>query len=181
MARSNDPLPRQIDVRRLIIAGAEITAQEPLKSFPRFSDMLESDEGVVEVELRFYIDEQGTKRIDGVLHSEVSVLCQRCLGPMPLVLDSEFRVAVVWSDEEAGRVPRSLDPHIVGDEPDDLRPLLEDELIVSLPFVSFHEREDCADGLGLAAEDKQEDEQYEAQTERKVNPFKVLERLKSGH
>ncbi|MDX9874940.1 MAG: YceD family protein [Spongiibacteraceae bacterium] len=177
MARSNDPLPRQVDVRRLIAAGTEISAQEPLKSFARFTDMLESDSGVVDIELRFYVDEAGIKRIDGELHAEVSVLCQRCLGPMPLVLDTEFSVALVWSDAEAACVPRALDPHIAGDEPEDLRPLLEDELIVSLPFVSYHEREDCAGMLEPAAGD----EQYQAQTERKENPFTVLERLKSGH
>lgn len=172
---SADPLPKQVDVRRLIAAGNSISAREPLQSFRRLADMVESDAGYVDIELRFFIDEQGVRRIDGDVRTVVLVLCQRCLSAMPLPIDSTFRVAVIWSDEDAVRIPKYLDPYIVGEEAQELLTLIEDELIISVPFVSYHDAAECD-----VAPDSHS-EQYEAEPERKENPFKVLERLKSGH
>jgi len=169
------PLPKQVDVRKLVASDASIAAREPLASFQRLGAMLESDAGDVEVQLRFFIDEQRLRRIDGMVRTEVQVLCQRCLQPMSVPLDSEFAVAVVWSDDEAEHLPRELDPYIAGEEPQDIRDLIEDELIISLPFVSYHEPGQCA----AAGYENAEPEPEEPAPTRE-NPFKVLEQLKSG-
>lgn len=172
---NNIPLPRQVDVRKLVASGASIAAREPLASFRRLGAMLEGDAGDVEVQLRFFIDEQRLRRIDGEVHTQVQVLCQRCLRPMTVALDSQFAVAVVWSDDEAANLPRELDPYIAGEEPQDIRDLIEDELIISLPFVSYHEPGQCtAAGYDTARPAP------EAPGPSKENPFKVLEQLKSG-
>lgn len=173
---SNDPLPRQVDVRRLVAAGASISAREPLASFGRLCSMLESDAGSVEVLLRFFIDEQGLRRIDGEVRTQVQVLCQRCLQSMPLDIDSRFETAVVWSDDEAQHLPRQLDAYVAGEEPQDLRDLIEDELIISVPYASYHEQGYCVPPGYEGAEDIGEPEP----AAEKENPFKVLERLKSG-
>lgn len=171
-----DPLPRQVDIRRLIGAGVSLAAREPLAQFPRLTEMLETDDGCVEVALRFFVDEQGLRRIDGEVRTTVSVLCQRCLSPMPVPLASAFHVVAVWSEEDAVHMPKYLDPFVVGDGPQDLHPLIEDELIISMPFVSYHERTDCHAGTEWHAGANEDD----PATDRKENPFKVLERLKSS-
>lgn len=168
-------LPKQVDVRRLVASGTTIEAREPLSSFERLGAMLEGGDGDVEVRLRFFIDEQRLRRIDGEVRAQVKVLCQRCLQPMPVALDSKFAVAVVWSDDEAAQLPRELDPYIAGEEPQDIRDLIEDELIISLPFVSYHEPGQCA----AAGHDNAEPEPA-APAQTRENPFKVLEQLKSG-
>jgi uncharacterized protein len=171
----NDPLPRQVDVRKLVAAGASISAREPLASFSRLCAMLESDAGSVEVLLRFFIDEQKLRRIDGEVRSQVQVPCQRCLQAMPLDIDSRFAVAVVWSDDETQHLPRQLDAYVVGEEPQDLRDLVEDELIISVPYACYHEPGQCRTSGFEAVDDAPE-----PAAEEKENPFKVLERLKSG-
>lgn len=172
----NDPLPRQVDVRKLVAAGASISAREPLASFGRLCAMLESDGGSVEVLLRFFVDEQGLRRIDGEVRTQVQVMCQRCMQAMPLDIDSRFEVAVVWSDDEAQHLPRQLDAYAVGEEPQDVRDLVEDELIISVPYASYHEPGRCRPPGFEGVEDVAEPEPVEE----KENPFKVLERLKSG-
>jgi uncharacterized protein len=172
---SNTPLPKQVDIRKLIAADITLAAREPLASFERLCAMLESCSGDVEVELHFFVDPQGGRRIDGSVQTQVQVQCQRCLQPMPLELDSQFAVAVVWSDSDAEHLPRELDPYIVGEEPQDVRDLIEDELIISLPYVSYHEVGQCA----LAGYTNPEPEPA-APADTKENPFKVLEQLKSG-
>lgn len=176
-----DPLPKLLDIRKLIAADVEVHACEPLKNFPRLRDMLESpldgSEGSgVDIQLHCYVDMQGKRRIDGHVEARVQVKCQRCLQPMPLTLDSQFAVAAVWSDDEAEHLPKHLDPYIVGEGLQDVRPLIEDELIISVPYVSYHEMEDCA--VAPYAPEPDSDDEVPAQV--KENPFKVLEQLKPG-
>jgi len=177
---SSTPLPRQVDIRKLIAAGAEISAREPLRTFARLATMLAKDDGVeardVEVKLHLYVEGGGSKRIDGEVHTEVTVLCQRCMQPMRLPIDSTFAVAAVWSDDEASRLPKYLEPYIVGEGPQDIRDLIEDELILCVPYASYHERKDCA-GNYLQND---ADESGRAEKAEKPNPFKVLEQLKPG-
>lgn len=171
--RSVEPLPRQVDIRRLIAAGGTIAAREPLASFQRLHGMVESDEGSVDIALDFFIDEQKLRRINGRIHTTVQVLCQRCLQPMSVEIDSSFAVAAVWVDDDADKLPRDVDAYIVGEEPQDLRELIEDELIVSLPYISYHDSGPCADQV-------QKSDSAAAKPERNENPFSVLEQLKSG-
>ena len=179
--RSVEPLPRQVDIRRLIASGGAIVAREPLASFARLRDMVEGDTGSVDIDLRFYVDEQKLRRIDGRVHAAVQVCCQRCLQPMPIEVDSGFAVAAVWSDDDAEQLPRDIDPYIVGDEPQDLRELIEDELIISLPYISFHDSGTCAEQAAQrAAEQAAKDEEIAAEKPQRENPFSVLEQLKSG-
>ena len=141
--------------------------------------MLAKDDGSngdVEVKLHLYVDESGTKRIDGEVRADVAVLCQRCLQPMRLPIDSTFAVGVVWSDDEAPRLPKHLEPYIVGEGPHDVRDLIEDELILCVPYASYHDNEDCAGDYRQAVVEQVQ----EAEVEEKPNPFKVLEQLKPG-
>lgn len=180
-----DPLPKLLDIRKFMAADVELHASEPLRNFERLRDMLESpsDEsewGDVDIRLHCFIDAQGKRRIDGSVQAAVLVTCQRCLQPMPLTLDSKFAVAAVWSEEDAEHLPKHLDAYVVGEGLQDVRPLIEDELIISLPYVSYHELEDCAVAPYRAPESDDDGEAEAVQPETKENPFKVLEQLKSG-
>jgi uncharacterized protein len=179
--RSVEPLPRLVDIRRLAALGGAILAREPLASFGRLREMIEGEEGSVDIELQFRLDEQKRRRIDGQVRASVQVCCQRCLQPMLVEIDSRFSVAAVWSDDDAEQLPRDIDPYIVGEEPQDLRELIEDELIISLPFISFHDSGPCAEAaLRRSEEQAVRDREIAAETPQRENPFSVLEQLKSG-
>jgi uncharacterized protein len=127
---SSTPLPKQVDVRRLIAVDTTLSAREPLSKFSRVADMLVSSDGDVDIDLHFYRDEQGIRRIDGEVVAQLQVQCQRCMKPMALPVDSRFAVAAVWSDDEAVRLPKDVEPYIVGEGLQDVRDLIEDELIL---------------------------------------------------
>lgn len=180
-----DPLPKLVDIRKLIAAGVELHASEPIRNFTRLVDMLESpldvsEWGNVEIDLNCFIDEQGKRRIDGHVQAEVMIPCQRCLQAMPFRIDSEFAVAAVWTEEQAENLPKHLDAYVVGEGPQDLRGLIEDELIICLPYVSYHELEDCVATPHLETGADEVRAAESAAPAEKENPFKVLERLKPG-
>ena len=179
---SNAPLPSQLDVRKLAQKGVEISAETPVSQLPRIVDMLANESGSVAVDLRFYTDEERIRRLDGSIRADVEVCCQRCLEPMPLHLQTEFALGIVWSEEDAKRLPAGLDPLIVGEELVDLADVVSEEFILSMPFVSYHAPEACRQvanySVGAIAEVSESDSV--AATEKGDNPFKVLEQLKLG-
>ena len=175
---SKTSLPSQIDVRKLAAKGAEISAETPVSQLPRFVDMLANDGSSIAVDLRFYTDDERFKRIDGVLRGNVEVYCQRCLEPMPLAVDTEFSLGIVWSEEDAKRLPSTLEPLIVGEEFVDLADVVSEELILSMPYVSYHDPEDCGQASNYTTDTEPSDSPVEAGEEKRDNPFKVLEQLK---
>jgi uncharacterized protein len=171
------PLPSQIDIRKLVTKGVEISVQAPLSSLPRIADLLADVGGSLAVKLQFYSDDQRFRRVDGQLQGSVNMTCQRCMTPMVVDVDSQFNLAVVWSEEDAERLPASLEPLIVGEELVNLADIVSDELILGLPFVSYHSPTDCSQPVGYVSGDagalKKALEEAAAD-----NPFQVLEKMK---
>jgi uncharacterized protein len=110
------------------------------------------------------------------LHIEVKtrlpLQCQRCLGPCEEVvqLDREFRFVATEKQAEA-EDDTSEEDVLVTSKQFDLRGLLEDEILMSMPLVPKHAR--CPDPVKLAVQD----EGFEAVAEAKKKPFADLKGL----
>lgn len=172
---SNDLLPSQIDIRKLTTKGVEISSDFSPSVMSRLSSLLANTDGRVQADLSFYIDEDRKRRVDGRVTAQLNVVCQRCLEPVLITVNSDFNLAILWTDDEAKNLSRSLDPLIVGEELVDLADIVEEELILSLPIVSYHNSDKCQEAplsFGEAENLPVEPEQQ------KENPFKVLAQLK---
>ena len=181
------PLPSQIDIRKLVVKGAEISANPPISSLPRIADLLAEDdsgtavrENSLAVNLQFYIDDERKRRVDGQITGTVYMTCQRCLEPMPVAVDVQFELGIVWSEEDAERLPKTLEPLIVGEELVDLADIVSEELILSLPYVNYHPAADCKQDIGYSSVDPEDADAVEKASaeQEKDNPFQVLEQLK---
>ncbi|MEE8059126.1 MAG: YceD family protein [Pseudomonadales bacterium] len=181
---STAPLPNQIDIRKLVVKGAEISVQTPISTLPRIVDLLANDDGSIAVNLQFYIDEGRFRRVDGHLMGTVDVICQRCLEPMPVAIDTRFELGIVWSEKDAERLPKSLDPLIVGEELMDLGDVVSEELILCLPYVNYHDSADCQQQVGYSSVDPDAivDEAITVGQKgaNRDSPFNVLKKLKSN-
>lgn len=171
------PLPSQIDIRKWVVKGADISAEVPLSSLPRIADLLADSGGSIAVQLHFYVDEERFRRVDGHVKGSVKLTCQRCLEPMAVNVDCEFQLAIVWSEERAQGLPKRLEPLIVGEELVDLADVVSDELILSLPYVNYHDPADCSMSVGYESSDPGIKDKVVVDDARE-NPFQVLEKLK---
>ena len=172
-----EPLTRMLDVRKAAARGATVSGALEPTQLPRFRALLVEDEGTIAADLAFQKDEENRFVVHVRVLAEVQVTCQRCLTAMPLRVESDNRLAVVWSDDQASHLPRHLDPLIVpdGEEGCSLWDIVEEELILATPPYSYHEK-DCNELLAdLTAQPAGEGE-----GEVKSNPFDVLAQLKSG-
>lgn len=150
--------PRNIDVRRYFSQQREYRASFRLSLFPRLQALLAENENekdsedsrVIRVDLQFEKDPQGDCFITGDIEAKLTLICQRCLGELPHQVHAKLAVQVVEVLQTAG--DRELDADelevVLSDHGRlDLLSLIEDEVILSLPIVSYHEAPDCSEDL----------------------------------
>ncbi|MFT5117494.1 MAG: hypothetical protein ACI9NY_001023 [Kiritimatiellia bacterium] len=169
------PLPRQLDPRKFAQQGIEITGSVALSELTRLSEMLSSCEGHVQVELVFGIGEQRILNVSGHISASVDNVCQRCLGSIPVSVNCELSLAILWKEEHAERLPSNFEPWIIGEGQTDIYQIIEDELLLSLPIVAYHE-EDCVPHDYFSSGEKEASKAIAEAA--KTNPFQVLQQLK---
>ena len=96
--------------------------------------------------------------LDLNVKADMPLVCQRCITPVPFLLDETSRI-VLFADEE-------LEGMLLEKELD-VQTLVEDQILMSLPFSPRHE--DCGDNGTLEEVNRD-----------KPNPFAVLAGLKSN-
>jgi len=169
---SDKQFPRQGDPRKFAQQGVSLNGHLAVKDLPRLTGALANAEGEVQAELEFAINEEGKRAVTGRAFGEVNLICQRCLEPVQVSLETDISLAVVWDEEAAKNLPAYLEPWIVGEGAADFYEMIEEELLLSLPAVAYHQ-EPCVDP-GLYSSGKP------VEVKETKNPFKVLEQLKSS-
>jgi uncharacterized protein len=146
----NTTLPVQINHRRFVSDNAKLQGIIPLQRFERFIALVEDEAGEVEAQLEFKKARKHRSLVIGQLRTKVSVICQNCMAPTQIELDTELSVLVVNSEEALAQLHEDDDGLVCEDELILLVDLLEDELILALPMVGKHEEGKCQSALGNA-------------------------------
>jgi uncharacterized protein len=142
--------PEIIDVRKFFSQEAHLKASLPLEVCKRLEPYLSKAEGFgkskIDVNLAFIKDDQGHYILDGKIESTLFLPCQRCLRGLEHSLSSEFSVQVldelkVSGDRELAE--NELEVVLSHEGNLELLALVEDELILSLPLVIYHDKTDC--------------------------------------
>ena len=95
--------------------------------------------------LDFFIDEAGHPAIRGSVQAVLPLLCQRCLQPMSFSLQRDIALRIVECREEIRRLPAGVEPlEITGVSGLRVQDLIEDELLLSMPYAPRHENEHCS-------------------------------------
>lgn len=170
-------LPAQVEPYRLAANAERLEGLVSLAGMVRLGEAAGEQQGDCEVRLDFGVDAQGRRVIEGWLRAEVLLACRRCLEPLPVTLESRFSLGMVTSEAMAAELPNTYEPVVVKNEQLNLLSVLEDELILSLPQVVYHDEADCPvsrDQLASGAD-------AEASDEPAASPFDVLRTLKDKH
>ena len=177
-------LPKTIDPRKLARQGMQFEGSLALNRFSRLVGLLADDQGEVKVTLHFDLDEYNRVILTGCLDLVCKMVCQRCLDVADIPVHANIQLMAVWTDEQAQALPSNYEPLFLQEEPTELVPLLEEELLLSLPLIPYHLPEACAvkqpsiSGDVLSDEGAQGEEQ--GRNEKAANPFSVLAKLTTG-
>lgn len=174
---SDKRLPVHIDPIRMADTRRLFEGRIPLAEMARLGGSLQDSDGEVAVSLEFGIDNEGIRFMRGHIRAEVSLECQRCLETMRYPIDSEFSLAVVRNPVEAEALPSHYEPLLAGGEPLFLRDIIEDEMLLALPIVPMHAREECS--VSTSSGNEAGDGRKDTGVAAKDNPFAVLADLKT--
>ena len=142
--KENQQDPRAVDVSALCKNAGTLQGQWPLAGLQRLADSLcaASDGNVTwQAQGSLLPVTGGAAELWLELHAraDVPLQCQRCLQTLVEALHVQRRFRFVRTDEEAARLDEeSEDDVLVLQARQDLRELLEDELILALPIVPRH-------------------------------------------
>jgi uncharacterized protein len=156
-----------IDGFEFASAGATQQGVWPLSDFPRLRDVLASDAGEVAYEVSGVRDERGRPGLRLKVNGMLSLRCQRCLEPMPFEVhtDETLVLAATLAEIHAEPADAHAPDRVVAGKEMALRELIEDELILAVPYAPRHES--C---IPAGAGDRAE----------KVSPFAGLRGLMRG-
>lgn len=167
-------IPRLVSPRKLAYSSTSIEGKLDGNNLSALMEAADCS-GEIVVSLQFFIGDEGKRRVGGHISANLAYQCQRCLETMPAqAVDVDVAVAIVRNEDEAKQLPKALDPWVVSEEEADIYELIEEELLLALPVVSYHDYE-CVDMSLMSS-----DEEAEEVVEEKHNPFSVLSSLKQN-
>lgn len=168
-----------IDTYELTRARLTIQGSTTLVQFSRFAAGLppQPDEDVEWV-LTGSRDSLGQQFLDVHVKARPVVQCQRCMAPMPYPLDLSGRLQVVETeaeldveDDPEASPDEWIEPVLASTHLDVLA-LVEDELILGLPYVPMHEH--------CSTEALERAKQSPGHESPEPSPFAVLSKLKKN-
>lgn len=153
----------------------------PLAALDRLSDAAHADAKPAATDLATWRAEGESRPVRGGasqtwLHlrasTRLSLVCQRCLGPVDTPLQAERSFLFVEGEDTAAQLDADTEDDVLAlTRSLDLRTLVEDELLLAMPLVPRHEL--CPQPLPMAAGDDEAGQE-------KPNPFAALAALKRG-
>ena len=166
------PLPTTIKPVKLARQEGKLSGFMPLKQLVNLSADCVSDEGRVEADLAMKM-EQSRPELHGTANASVKLVCQRCLEPVDVEVSVKIALGFVQTEAQMAELLESLEPFMFEEEEIPLADVLEQELILALPIVAYHE---ACEPYPYAGKEEAE----AAVAEEKPNPFAVLEQLKGN-
>jgi uncharacterized protein len=129
-----------IDGAEFAAAGAAQQGVLPLNGFPRLRDMLVSDAGEVAYAVKGVRDERGRPSLRVRVHGTLQLRCQRCLEALPYAVNADELLVLAASQAEIDAAPVDVQApdRVVATAEMALRDLVEDELILAVPYAPRH-------------------------------------------
>ena len=165
------PLPAQVDPRKLALRSAELVGDVPVSCMSRLASATVRINDPAKATIVFKIDESGFTLISGSVSVPALAQCQRCLHEVDICIESEFKLRVVSQVNEEDWKVKFIDPLVIDKGILNLYQMLEDELILALPIVNYHETEQCANNLDKFT--------YNSSSNAQTGPFDILKQLKN--
>lgn len=117
-----------------------LVGELPLSSMPNLRDSQNSSDALARAEMQVVQRDDDQIVLVGTVSVALEFTCQRCLQPLQQTISADFELVLVKNAQQLSKVS-SDDDAIVVEDSLELAPLLEQELILTLPMIAKHD--DC--------------------------------------
>jgi len=158
-----------IDSLEFARQGKHLQGEIAVAGLDSLQEHLHAKSGALQYTLIGKLGENGKPRLILTVSGELSLVCQRCLGAMvfPLAIESTLEPVMGGESFLPLEDEDDLIDTIPADAAMDVRALIEEEVVLSLPIAPMHDMAECAAV-----------ERLRKLAPGKANPFEVLAALK---
>ncbi|MCL2310662.1 MAG: DUF177 domain-containing protein [Proteobacteria bacterium] len=142
----------KIDVFRFVEAGDTCAGEAPIARLERLLDQLPTtmkpaDAGTLSWQIQGLRDAMGRAALEVAVEGTFPLVCQRCLRPLLWPVAQRTVVLVARTPEALVALDDEVEQEVIlGSKAQEVWALVEDELLLSLPFAPKHET-DCEAGV----------------------------------
>lgn len=111
--------------------------------FIRFCEEVSSVEDYVTVELRFGQDGHGRTTVNGSASVSCGLPCHRCAADMQHRINAEIDARIVHTETQASEIGDNIDVIVCDQGAVEVNTLIEDDLILSIPWQVCPSNEAC--------------------------------------
>ncbi len=168
------PIPALLDHRKLANQQGIVSGAFPVQQLDRFCEVLADPDGDVSLDLVFSKGERDRTCVTGRLQASVSLICQTCLQPMKQALSCELTVVIVAREEDLESLEGDQDGILHPEKLIPVAALIEDELMLAVPMIPRHDKDDCPDSEYKLSPSPVKAENDSLQAEETYKPFADL-------
>jgi uncharacterized protein len=166
-------IPRRVDALKACTQDASYKGIIMPDQLPRLSAAVVSIQREVTAKIDFFRDESGYRVMSGEFDALVSVECQRCLSTFDYDLHARMDLFLVISETQLESLPKECEGWLLDEDGEaDLYEAVEEDLLLALPIVAYHDKADCQ------AEGHYSTGDFTEVVPDKKNPFEILGSLK---
>ncbi|MES2354757.1 MAG: YceD family protein [Pseudomonadota bacterium] len=159
---------QSIDIKDFTRLGSVLVGDVKVSDLSRLQNLIVPGQEELRYELQGGFSARHEPQITCIMRGAISLQCQRCLGSFSYLVDIDATLVFVGSESELPAIEEeneSVD-YMVAQEKLDLVDLIEEEVILALPFAPRHDEGECDEWL-----------EQEAASD-KPSPFAALTKLK---
>lgn len=138
-----EPFSHYVDTRKVFSQKGIFEGPLAKERLERLRELAVEGPFAVEAHLEFSLDKRGRRLIEGWAKATVAVACQRCLQPLELAVADDIRLALVSDEEKAAALDEDVEPWIESEFRLDPASIVEEQLLLAMPLVAYHEQQDC--------------------------------------
>lgn len=165
--------PTRFDAVKLAAHGERISGDVDATQLPRLADLVVQSTAGSDARIHWSIvggrDGQGRPRLTLGLDGALFVDCQRCLRPLAVPVVQQTELLLARDEVELARLDADEQEVVLAAAPLDALTLVEDELLLSLPFAPCHAKNECVATTSVPSS-----------SQAKESPFAGLAALKTG-
>jgi len=138
VAREKDSTNR-LDAFRLARERGVLEGTVDAHRLPRVADLLTDGPASIAWRIEGTVDASGRPALAIALEGAVVLTCQRCLADLEWLVDERTEVLIAHDEREVAALDAESSAEVVlAQGPVDPMPLVEDELVLALPFAPRH-------------------------------------------
>lgn len=159
-----------IHARKFANKDGEIRFNWMVKDFPQLCDALYNDEGEINVLIHGKYDHNKQCLLETEIKANMTLECQTSFEPIEHLVDSKVIFCTVIKESQIEDVDDDYEPILIEDGLIDMKKVVQDELILSVPIAANKPAEELNQKMSFG----ELDEAAIAKEEEASNPFSVL-------